>query len=231
MALKTAKTIMIVEDEPGIREMTQMYLLEKGYNIIPTESGEQALDCLDSANPHLILLDIEMSGMDGFTVCREIRKKMTVPIIFLTVRRDTLDKVKCFELGGDDYVTKPFDFDELHARIKANIRRYYTYPQEHLNILKYGALEIHLHNYKCYMNGELINLSTKEKELLIHLAEHPNQVWSQDQLYDQVWGIDALGNIDTVKVHINYLRRKIEKDHKKPQYIKTVRGFGYVFSG
>src|SRR5699024_8078858 len=157
--------------------------------------------------------------------------RMTVPIIFVTVRRDTLDKVRCFEIGGDDYVTKPFEFEELNARIKANIRRYYTYPQKRGNILKYGALEIHLHNYECYLDGGKVDLSTKEMELLIHFSRHPNQVWSQEQLYVKVWGIDATGNYDTVKVHITYLRRKIEEDPSRPQYIKTVRGFGYVFSG
>lgn len=225
------KTIMIVEDEPGIREMTEMYLREKGYNVVPVHNGEDAINKLQKISPHLILLDIEMPGLDGFTVCKKIRKKVTVPIIFLTVRRDILDKVKCFELGGDDYVTKPFDFDELEARIKANIRRYYIYPKQQSNILKYGNLEIHLHNYECYINGEKLNLSTKETELLIHLAKHPNQVWSQEQLYEQIWSLDATGNIDTVKVHISYLRRKLEKDHKNPQLIQTVRGFGYRFSG
>src|SRR5699024_12796615 len=102
------------------------------------------------------------------------------------VRRDTLDKVRCFEIGGDDYVTKPFEFEELNARIKANIRRYYTYPQKRGNILKYGALEIHLHNYECYLDGGKVDLSTKEMELLIHFSRHPNQVWSQEQLYVKV---------------------------------------------
>lgn len=224
------KKIMIVEDEAGIREITKKYLNQVGYPVVAVRNGEEALECLHSANPDLILLDIEMPGIDGFTVCQEIRKKLTVPIIFLTVRRETLDKVKCFELGGDDYVTKPFDFEELDARIKANLRRYYTYPQTQSNILKYGKLEIHLHNYECYLDDEFIDLSAKEMELLIHLAKHPNQVWSQEQLFDQIWGLDSTGNIDTVRVHISYLRRKLEIDHTSPQFIKTVHGFGYVFS-
>lgn len=224
------KLIMIVEDEVGIREMTQKYLIQEGYDVVTLKNGEEALQNLDSIKPDLILLDIEMPGMDGFTVCQEIRKSLTIPIIFLTVRRETLDKVKCFELGGDDYITKPFDFEELNARIKANLRRYYTYPKTKENILKYGALEIHLHTYKCFLADEQINLSAKEIELLIHLAKHPNQVWSQEQLYDQVWKIDAIGNVETVKVHISHLRSKLEVDPKKPQYIKTVHGFGYMFS-
>ncbi|WP_245719358.1 response regulator transcription factor [Pelagirhabdus alkalitolerans] len=225
------KLIMIVEDEAGIREMTHMFLSEVGYQVVAATSGEEALKKLETVNPHLILLDIQMEGMDGFSVCRQIRESLTVPIIFLTVRREITDKVKCFEYGGDDYVTKPFEFEELHARIKANIRRYYTYPKEERDILKYDDIEIHLHNYKCFLDGEFVELSTKEMALLVFLAKHPNRVWSQEQLYDQIWQEEAVGNIETIKVHINYLRRKIEKNPSKPKYIKTVRGFGYVFTG
>src|SRR5690625_4134063 len=188
------KTIMIIEDEAGIREMTQMYLSKEGYNVVSVESGNKDLDKLHDINPHLILLDIEMPGMDGFTVCKEIRKQMTVPIIFLSVRRNKLDKVKCFELGGDDYVTKPFEFEELLARIKANIRRYHTMPQIHANILTYGTLAIHLDNYKCYVENQLVNLTAKEIELLIFLAEHPNQVLSHEQIYNKVWDLEGTGN-------------------------------------
>lgn len=223
------RTIMIVEDEEGIRELTIKYLLHRGYDVISAKNGVEALEILNNIRPDLILLDIEMPGMDGFSVCKEIRKKLTVPIIFLTVRRNTLDKVKCFELGGDDYVTKPFDFAELEARIKANIRRYYVHPDGEKNILKYGELEIHLHNYECYLYGKKIDLSTKEMELLVLLATHPNQVWSQEQIYDHIWSLEATGNIDTVKVHISHLRKKLEKDHRRPKIIQTVRGFGYKF--
>lgn len=220
---------MIVEDEEGIREFTMKFLLKQNFNVIPAENGEEALKLLNNSTPDLILLDIEMPGMDGFTVCQEIRKKLTIPIIFLTVRRDTMDKVKCFELGGDDYVTKPFDFEELYARIKANIRRYHTSNENEQNIIKTGDLEIHLNNYKCFLNGEEIELSTKEMELLLLLANNANQVWSQEQIYDNIWSLDATGNVDTVKVHISHLRRKLEADHRNPQYIQTVRGFGYMF--
>lgn len=222
-------TVMIVEDEDGIREFTMKFLLKQNFNVVPAKNGEEALKLLNDVEPDLILLDIEMPGMNGFTVCREIRKKLTIPIIFLTVRRDTMDKVKCFELGGDDYVTKPFDFEELHARIKANIRRYYSSNQEERNIIKTNDLEINLDNYTCFLKGAEIELSTKEMELLLLLAKNPNQVWSQEQIYDNIWSLDATGNVDTVKVHISHLRRKLEADHRKPKYIKTVRGFGYMF--
>lgn len=222
-------TVMIVEDEDSIREFTMKFLLKQNFNVVPAKNGEEALKLLNDVEPDLILLDIEMPGMNGFTVCREIRKKLTIPIIFLTVRRDTMDKVKCFELGGDDYVTKPFDFEELHARIKANIRRYYSSNQEERNIIKTNDLEINLDNYTCFLKGAEIELSTKEMELLLLLAKNPNQVWSQEQIYDNIWSLDATGNVDTVKVHISHLRRKLEADHRKPKYIKTVRGFGYMF--
>lgn len=222
--------IMIIDDERGIRELTKMYLIEQGYDVVTFSNGLEALHQLTTVQPDLILLDIEMPEMDGFTVCKEIRKQLTVPIIFLTVRRDTIDKVKCFELGGDDYVTKPFDFEELEARIKAHIRRYHTQTQVNRNILKFDELEIDLQRFQCYLDGKQIELSTKEMELLLLLAKHPNQVWSQEQIYEHIWSLDASGNLDTVKVHISYLRKKLEKDHRKPKYIKTVRGFGYMFS-
>lgn len=222
-------TIMIVEDEDGIREFTLKFLIKEGFNVVPAKNGEEALKLLKTIEPDLILLDIEMPGMDGFSVCKEIRKQLSVPIIFLTVRRDTMDKVKCFELGGDDYVTKPFDFQELHARINANIRRYYNTTQRQHNTLTFGPLEIHLDSYKCFLDGKEVELSTKEMELLLLLAQHPNQVWSQEQIYDHIWSLDATGNIDTVKVHISHLRRKLEVNQRKTQFIKTVRGFGYMF--
>src|SRR5690625_4836849 len=188
------QTVMIVEDETGIREMTERFLKKEGFRVIAAINGEQALQKLEMKVPDLILLDIEMPGLDGFAVCKKIRQRMTVPIIFLTVRRGTLDKVKCFDLGGDDYVTKPFEFEELLARIKANIRRYHTMPQIHANILTYGTLAIHLDNYKCYVENQLVNLTAKEIELLIFLAEHPNQVLSHEQIYNKVWDLEGTGN-------------------------------------
>jgi len=223
------KKIMIVEDDIGIREMTQKYLVKKGYKVVAVENGDQALEKIRSTPPDLILLDIELPGQDGFEICKEIRKELMAPIIFLSVRRGTIDKVKCFELGGDDYITKPFQFAELEARIKANLRRYPK--RSNSNIIKYDELEIHLDSYTCYLNNQLVNLSVKEMELLIHLAKYPNQVWSHEQLYDQIWELDSTSDISTVKVHISRLRSKLEKNQAKPKFIKTVRGFGYKFSG
>lgn len=220
---------MIVEDDVGIREMTQKYLESKGYHVIPVECGETALEIISSAQPDLILLDIELPGLNGFEICKKIRKSFVVPIIFLSVRRDTADKVKSFEIGGDDYLTKPFEFSELEARIRANLRRHQSMNDNKLNILKYGELEIHLDKFTCYLNNKLINLSAKEMELLIHLAKNPNQVWSHEQLYEHIWEVNGTSNLNTVKVHISKLRSKLEENQSNPQYIRTIRGFGYKF--
>ncbi|MGM8213778.1 response regulator transcription factor [Virgibacillus sp. W0430] len=224
------KTILVVDDEEGIRVLIQLYLEKRGYNVLTAANGKDALHVVGVENPDLILLDIEMPKMDGFEVCQEIRKKKTVPILFLSARRDVMDKIKCFELGGDDYIIKPFDYGELEARIQANLRRYHQEDQVESDMLIYGDLKIHLDRYICYLNDQLISLSAKEVQLLILLAKHPNQVWSAEQLYDHVWGFDSAGEIQTIKVHISQLRRKIEKDPSNPKFIQTVRGLGYVFS-
>jgi len=221
---------MIVEDDVGIREMTQKYLEAKGYRVIPVESGEAALEVISADQPDLILLDIELPRLNGFEVCKQIRKSFVVPIIFLSVRRDVADKVKSLEIGGDDYLTKPFEFSELEARIRANLRRHQPISDtKKLNILKYGELEIHLDKFACYLNNKLIHLSAKEMELLIHLAKNPNQVWSHEQLYQHIWEVNGTSNINTVKVHISKLRGKLEKDQTNPRFIRTIRGFGYKF--
>lgn len=221
-------TILVVDDELGIRQMTKNFLQLNGFDVITAENGKVALEKITKKMPDLILLDIEMPEMDGFDTCNEIRRIATIPIIFITVRRSTIDKVTCLELGGDDYVTKPFHFDELLARIQANLRRYHTYVTKR-DILTFGPLEIHLHRFECYLDGELIPLSTKEMEILLLLATSANQVWGTVQIYNQIWDIDGTGNIDTVKVHISYLRKKLHKPNL-PSFIQTVHGFGYVFS-
>ncbi|MFC0015431.1 MULTISPECIES: response regulator transcription factor [Allobacillus] len=221
--------MLIVEDDRDIREMTALYLKQKGFTVFTAENGDEALEIISHTIPQLILLDIEMPGRDGFEVCQEIRKQLIVPIIFISVRKQLVDKLTSFELGADDYLTKPFDFDELEARIRANIRRYHVNLAKGAKRLKYGDLEIHIDNKLCYLNGELIPLTAKEMKLLIQLAQYPKRIWSHDQLYDDIWSMDATGNIQTVKVHIRNLRKKLEKSNDV-KYIHTVRGFGYSFS-
>lgn len=222
--------LLLVEDEQGIRELLQLYLESKAYTVFPVESGKHALQLVTDEQVDLVLLDIEMPGIDGFEVCKKIRETSDVPIIFISSRRDVLDKVKSFELGGDDYLTKPFDFEELEARIKANLRRYQEsqYKKE-VHILRYDQLEIHLDSYECFLNKVLIPLSRKEMQVLIFLAKRPYQVFSAEQIYDRIWGFDSIGDIQGVKVHISNLRKKLSTDGAAPLYIKTVRGFGYRF--
>src|SRR5690625_525942 len=222
--------ILLVEDEQGIRELIQLYLENREYSVIPAENGRKALQLTESEKPDLILLDIEMPGLDGFEVCQKIREILDIPIIFISSRRDVLDKIKCFELGGDDYITKPFDFAELEARIRANLRRYQEGRKKQLtNILKFGDLAIHLDSYECYLHKRRVPLSTKEIQVLILLAKRPNQVFSAEQIYDQIWGFDSVGDIQSVKVHISNLRRKLEENSTNQTFIRTVRGFGYRF--
>ncbi|HIW34069.1 MAG TPA: response regulator transcription factor [Candidatus Paenibacillus intestinavium] len=225
--------ILIVEDEIGIRELIQLYLQKNGYHVLTASDGVEALMILEREQPRLILLDIEMPRMDGFELCRQVRAKLTLPIIYLSSRRGVTDKLKCFELGGDDYITKPFDFSELKARIEANLRRYRQFGsdiEQSSDILKYGQLEIDLNRCQFKLNGEPVELSVKEAQLLMLFVQHPNQVWSAEQLYDHIWGLESTGNIETVKVHISNLRRKLDKDLAHSQYIRTVRGFGYLFA-
>lgn len=221
--------ILLVEDEVGIRELVQIFLEDKGYEVVIAEDGEKGLALAASESPDIILLDIEMPGLDGFQVCKEIRRNMTVPILFISCRKEVMDKITCFSLGGDDYLTKPFDFDELEARIQANLRRYTAYNQTTYNMIRHHDMEINLDSAKCYIRGKLIELSTKEIQLLILLAKHPNQILSAEQIYDHIWGYDFPGDVTTVKVHISNLRRKIEKNASQPRYIQTARGFGYLF--
>lgn len=220
--------ILVVEDEEGIRGLIQLFLENRGFNVFPAANGKNALCFIQTNKPDLILLDIEMPQMDGFEVCERIRQMMKVPIIFISSRRGVNDKIKSFNLGGDDYITKPFDFAELEARINANIRRYIDVKGRNpKNILQLNNLSIDLDSLECYVNGELIHLSAREMEILLILAKHPNHVWSAEKLYDHIWGYDALGDVQTVKVHISNLRRKINKHVTDANYIETVRGFGY----
>lgn len=223
--------ILVVEDEKGIRSLIQLYLESKGFIVYPVSSGQEALGIVKNENLSLILLDIEMPYMDGFEVCQKIRQIKNIPIIFISSSRELADKVRSFELGGDDYITKPFDFVELEARVRANIRRYKDEEKKQVKkILHYNNLEIHLDRYECYLNGKLLPLSTREMEILFLLAQHPNQVWSAEQLYDRIWGYDSLGDVQTIKVHISNIRRKLDQSNDGVNYIQTVRGFGYKFT-
>jgi len=223
--------ILIVEDDDGTRSLLGLYLENRGYDVKEAIDGEEALSIVADESLQLIILDIEMPGIDGFEVCQKIREHSDIPIIFISSRRDVMDKIKCFELGGDDYITKPFDFEELRARVTSNLRRYQQLTKQiSSSKLTFGSLQIDLDTYECFIHGEKIDLTFTEIEILILLAKRPSQVFSVDQIYDHIWGIDSIGDPQTVKVHIKNLRNKIEAVPSKPKYIITVRGFGYRFA-
>jgi DNA-binding response OmpR family regulator len=226
--------ILIVEDEAEIRHLLQLYLQEK-YEVIMAENGAEAIDIVKRESPDLILLDILLPEKNGLEVCREIRTfNEDVPILLLSSKREYDDRITGLEAGADDYIVKPFDPGEVRARVMAHLRRRDVHEKHHHQnekILKFNDLQINLDSYSVYLDGKPVQMYAKELHLLIFLAKHPNQVFSIEQLYDHVWGTDTIGDYSIVKVHISNLRRKIEKSPRKPDFIQTIRGFGYKFTG
>lgn len=223
------KKILIVDDDENICELLRLYLEKDGFSTIVANDGGQALSAAQINNPDLILLDIMMPVLDGWQVCREIRKTSNVPIIMLTAKGETFDKVLGLELGADDYVTKPFDSKEVVARIKAVLRRMgETDKSDGAREVRYDKLRINITNYELEVNGEQIDTPPKELELVYHLASNPNRVYTRDQLLDEVWGFDYYGDSRTVDVHVKRLREKLEGVSDKWS-LKTVWGVGYKF--
>ena len=223
------KKILIVDDDKNICELLRLYLEKDGFRTLVAHDGEQALQCAQINNPDLILLDIMMPILDGWQVCREIRKNSNVPIIMLTAKGETFDKVLGLELGADDYITKPFDSKEVVARIKAVLRRTGDEDKaESIREVRYDKLRINITNYELEVNGEQIDTPPKELELVYHLASNPNRVYTRDQLLDEVWGFDYYGDSRTVDVHVKRIREKLEGVSEKWS-LKTVWAVGYKF--
>lgn len=223
--------ILVVDDDLNICELLKLYLENEGYTAFVANDGQAAVDTIAAKNPDLVLLDIMLPKMDGWQVCREIRKTSSVPIIMLTAKGETFDKVLGLELGADDYVTKPFDAKEVMARIKAVLRRSKgesgTAAQEKKTV-SYDKLEINIENYEMKVNGVVVDTPPKELELIYHFASNPNRVYTRDQLLDEVWGFDYYGDSRTVDVHVKRLREKLEGVSDKWS-LKTVWGVGYKF--
>ena len=223
--------ILVVDDDLNICELLKLYLENEGYTAFVANDGQAAVEAFTAKNPDLVLLDIMLPKMDGWQVCREIRKTSSVPIIMLTAKGETFDKVLGLELGADDYVTKPFDAKEVMARIKAVLRRSKgengTTAQEK-KIVSYDKLEINIENYEMKVNGVVVDTPPKELELIYHFASNPNRVYTRDQLLDEVWGFDYYGDSRTVDVHVKRLREKLEGVSDKWS-LKTVWGVGYKF--
>ena len=227
------KKILVVDDEKPIVEILKINLQKDGYIVFEAYDGEDAVSKARTINPDLILLDVMLPKLDGFSVCRKIRETSSVPIIMLTAREEEVDKVLGLELGADDYMTKPFSLRELMARIKANLRRTElplpdsdSPAEENLEI---GCFTLDFNRYELYKNGQLINLTIREFDLIQYLASQPNKIFSRQKLLESVWDYEYYGDVRTVDVTVRRLREKIEDDPSDPKYIMTKRGVGYYF--
>ncbi|MBQ0001036.1 MAG: response regulator transcription factor [Clostridiales bacterium] len=221
--------ILIADDDSNIAELISLYLLKEGYDTMIASDGKEALEKFKTYDPHLMILDVMMPELDGYGVCREIRQNSTTPIIMLTAKGETFDKVLGLELGADDYVVKPFDTKELVARVKAVLRRMEK-PEVNSKKISYEGIVVNISNYSVSYMGENVEMPPKELELLYFLASHPNQVFTREQLLNQIWGYEYYGDTRTVDVHIKRIREKLgaEEDHVSWS-IKTVWGVGYKF--
>ncbi len=228
------KKVLVVEDEKNISDIIKLNLIKEGYEVVCAYDGQEALDLSLQVDPDLILLDVMLPAIDGFQVCRKIRSRSNVPIIMLTAKEEEVDKVLGLELGADDYVTKPFGMRELIARVKANIRRR---EFDAVSEVKADAgpslvsedLSIDFGRYEVKKDGEVLELTKREFELLKFLATQENQVFTREQLLKDVWGYEYYGDIRTVDVTVRRMREKLEDDPSSPRFIMTKRGVGYYF--
>ncbi len=222
------QTILVVDDDPNIAQLVRLYLEKEGYAVTVVERGDEAVAAFQKNPPSLILLDIMLPGMDGWQVCRAIRQSSNIPIIMLSAKDETFDKVLGLELGADDYITKPFEGKELVARVKAVLRRA-TPGETEKGALSFPGLTISLEKYEVHFQGKLVEMPPKELEVLYFLASHQNRVFTREQLLEQVWGFDFFGDSRTVDVHIKRLREKLQGSEALGWQIRTVWGVGYKF--
>ncbi|MCH5212527.1 MAG: response regulator transcription factor [Oscillospiraceae bacterium] len=228
-------TILIIEDEKNINDILAFTFEKEGYKTLSAYDGITGVDMALKNNPNIVLLDINLPGMDGMDACKEIRKISNVPIIMLTAREDEVDKIVGLELGADDYITKPYSARELSARVKALLRRSEisasAQPKtENINTITSGDVVINIDRYEVKKNGQTVDITLREFELLKFLAVAPSQIFSREVLLENVWGYEYLGDMRTVDVTIRRLREKIEDDPSMPRYIMTKRSIGYYFN-
>jgi len=223
--------VLVVDDEVELAEIMRDYLKFEGFNVCLAHDGQEALKSFKEYNPQLILMDVMLPKIDGMEVCRIIRSQSSIPILMLSAKTSDIDKILGLGLGADDYITKPFSPGELVARVKAQLRRYIhlSTANQKSEILKFGSLTIDDKAYAVCVNDRIAELAAKEFELLSYLAHHPLQVFTREQLFNQIWGFDEYGDINTVTVHIRKIREKIERDPSNPMFVKTVWGVGYKF--
>ncbi len=224
--------ILVVDDEKPISDIIKFNLEKEGYKVVVAEDGQQAINMTYEYKPDLIVLDIMLPILDGFTVCKKLRENINTPIIMLTAKEEEVDKVLGLELGADDYMTKPFSVRELMARVKANIRRVNfasSGGEGKGQVIKSGNLIIDLNRYEVRKNDNVIELTLREFELLRYLSLNAEQVFSRETLLEEVWGYEYYGDVRTVDVTVRRLREKIEDDPSSAKYVQTKRGVGYYF--
>lgn len=227
--------VLVVDDEQSIVDILESNLLREGYEVITAYDGHEALEKAQTLEPDLILLDCMLPGLDGFDVCRELRKTSSVPILMLTAKSEEIDKVLGLELGADDYITKPFSMREVLARVKAHLRRINIIESEASEgqeqaVMKFGEIEVDTDAYEVRRNDENINLTLREYELVKFLASNAGTVFSREELLKEVWGYEYFGDVRTVDVTVRRTREKLEPDQGNYRYLMTKRGVGYYFA-
>ncbi|AET67349.1 response regulator with CheY-like receiver domain and winged-helix DNA-binding domain [Desulfosporosinus orientis DSM 765] len=229
------KTILIIEDDLSIAELQKDYLEVAGFEVMVSNNGSEGFMTFRENDIDLLILDIMLPGMDGLEILRSLKEDKDVPVLLVSAKKEEIDKIKGLSLGADDYITKPFSPGELVARVKAHLENYERLKlrfQERAiasNVLKIRGLKIDKDSHRVYVLGEEVNLAQKEYALLLYMAENPNRVFGREELFERVWGLDAIGDSATVTVHIARIREKIERDVSNPQYLETVWGAGYRF--
>jgi DNA-binding response OmpR family regulator len=231
----TEKRILIIEDDASIAEIERDFLEIEGFAVTIEADGNCGAKRAVTENYQAVILDLMLPGMDGYEICRAIRNKIAIPILMVTAKTQEAEKLRGLGLGADDYISKPFSPTELVARVKANLAQFERIAASHDEQVSHteltaGPLRVNLQNHVVYVEDKRVEFKNREFELLVHLMHYPNQVFSKEQLYESLWGLDALGDIRTVAVHINRLREKIEKNPSRPHLIQTVWGVGYRLS-
>ena len=224
--------ILIIEDESSIAELERDYLITAGYEVEMVNNGKEGLELALSGDYDLMILDLMLPGIDGFEICRQVREKKELPIIMVSAKKEEIDKIRGLSLGADDYMTKPFSPSEMVARVRAHLSRYERLTgagAQSNEIIQIRDLKIDNSDRRVWVADEEKTLTTKEFDVLSFLASNPNRVFTKEELFREIWDMDAIGDIATVTVHIKKIREKIEKNHSKPQYIETIWGVGYRF--
>ena len=228
--MKEHPDVLVVDDDPNIRRLMRLYLEKDGFTVREAERGDTAVEEFHRLPPDLVLLDVMLPGQDGYQVLKAIRKTGNIPVIMVTARGETFDKVLCLELGADDYIVKPFDGKEMIARVRAVLRRTQSGEEETGGSLAFPGLTVSISEYEARYEGNRLEMPPKELEVLYFLASHPNQVFTREQLLEKVWGFDFFGDSRTVDVHIKRLREKLPDSGRYGWSIETVRGVGYKFA-